>query len=120
MSEDGGAMAEEEVSVENLAGDGDAEARVEPTDERLGRAATRLQEKAEKALEANLFEVVNCIVTNARQHHLPSAKMLFELCRRVTAREHVPEGMYQSLAELLWDAKQREMQENKLDTAPTA
>jgi len=113
VSEDGGAMAEEEETCKKLAGNRDAEARVEQENGRFVGAAAKLQEKAERALEDHLFEIVDCILVNVRSQHLPSVTMLMELAKRVKANENVPEEMYQSLADVLWAAKQQELQGNK-------
>lgn len=113
MSEDGGAMAEEDETSEKLEGDRDAEARVDPENGGFGKAATKLQDKAGELLEEHLLEIVDCILANVRKKHLPSVTMLLDLSNRVRANEDVPEETYQSLADVLWAAKQQEVQRER-------
>ena len=58
--------------------DGEAEERQDPEIDLAG-AAVLLQREAAKALAKYLKEVVDCIITNIKAKHLPSAKLLFEL-----------------------------------------
>jgi len=94
-------MAEEEEQSKVVRSGRIAGQRLDPEKGPTG-AAVRLQEMAEKALEENLLEVVECILDNIRVKHLPSAKLLMELARRLDSRKVVLEVEYQSLAEVLW------------------
>jgi len=69
--------------------------------------ASKLQKMAAEALAKHLTEVVDCVVTNVKKHHLPSAKMLLDLAGRVQSEDGVSEAEYRSFAEELWKAYQK-------------
>ena len=93
-------MAEEEEGSRRS--DGRAQRGSDPENGSTG--AVLLQETAEKALEDYLGQIVNCILDNIRDKHLPSAKLLFELAARLRVEKEVPEAEYLSFAEGLWKA----------------
>jgi hypothetical protein len=97
----GGAMAEEE---EDSGSGRDDEAAEEGLDPEIGSTdgAALLQKIAVKTLHKHLTEIVECILVNIKAKHLPSAKLLFDLARRLKAEEKIPEEEYLSLAEVLW------------------
>jgi hypothetical protein len=73
-----------------------------------------LQRLAEKSLEENLTDVINCILVNIRAGHLPSVKLLVDLvATQVKSGVEVSAEAYESLAEVLWAAVQEAETENE-------
>ena len=100
----GGAVASVEDVEESERGDGEIAEGVDPENgpaRGVGGAVARLQETAEKALEANLMEIVTCLVDNVKIKHLPSVKLLFELAARVKVGGDVPVEEMVSISDFL-------------------
>jgi hypothetical protein len=105
--------AEEEDAIEQAGARGaeDAGERSDPEDGRTGAVAL-LQKKADEAVEKNLSRIVDCIVDNIIEKHLPSVKLLFEVAARYRVEGAVPKEDFRSFAEVLW----KEVQEQERET----
>jgi hypothetical protein len=70
-----------------------------------GGAVERLQGMTNYAVVKNLQQIIDVVVENIQVHkHLTSVKLLFDIVARLQAGKVVPEVVYQSLAETLWEA----------------
>jgi MoaA/NifB/PqqE/SkfB family radical SAM enzyme len=96
------AEAEEErgTAQDGIGADG-ARARSDPENGRTG-VRKRLKKAAEKTLDENMPKIMNCLLTNIDQNHLPSAKMLIDLADGPGDEEEFSSEAYLSLAEVLW------------------
>ena len=101
----GGAMATQGTEAGRnqgtTEGDGDDGQQLNPEKGLVGASAL-LRETAKTALRENFLSIVECIVTNIRNKHLPSVKLLFELAGYLEAGVEVPAEAYESFAAVLW------------------
>jgi hypothetical protein len=105
----------QEVSGSARSDGTDAGRRLNP-ENGSGSVVVLLQEKADKALGDHLLEVVECLVSNVKEKHLPSLKLLFDIAERIGLGQELSEAAVKSFTDSLRDSLQTMKEEHELGT----